>query len=366
MDDLEYAREKIRQADETIAAAFVERMNAVKTVAAYKKAHGLPVFDEAQEERVIKRGEALVADPDLRASYGRLVRTLMALSKNYQHTLLEGARIAYSGVEGAFAHIAASRIFPDACAVPFPSFEQAYRATVDGDCDCAVLPIENSYAGEVGNVIDLMFTGPLFVNGVYELLVTQNLLGLPGAAISEITHALSHPQALGQCGNYLTSHGIIPVEAANTAVAAKTVAEKGDPHTAAIASAQTAKLYGLAVLDHDINESSVNTTRFAVFSRALDDARPVHGDSTFILLFTVKNIPGALAEAIAVIGAHGFNMKALRSRPMKDLAWQYYFYVEAEGDDRDGRGKAMLDSLAGVCDRLKIVGRYGKETLLKE
>ena len=130
--------------------------------------------------------------------------------------------MAYSGVEGAFAHISAGRIFPEAQRLGFKNFRSAYDAVVNGTCDCAVLPIENSYNGEVGEVQDLMFFGSLHVNGVYELTITQNLIALPGTDISEVRQVFSHPQALGQCQSYIHDHGWRAVEYANTALISRT------------------------------------------------------------------------------------------------------------------------------------------------
>jgi len=360
MSELDHAREEIAEADRQIAAYFVRRMEAVREVAAYKRAHGLPVLDAQQEKNVLARCAQYVDDPALRDSYLLLMKEAMALSRRYQHRLLEGVRVAYSGVPGAFAHIAARRIFPDGEAVAHGQFEEAYAAVARGECDCAVLPIENSYAGEVGPVIDLMFDGDLYVNGVYDLPVTQNLLALPGASLGDIAVVRSHPQALSQCAGYIRRHGWRIEEASNTAAAARSVAEAGDVRVAAIASAETAALYGLAVLDHDIHESALNTTRFAVFSRAEHTGAPREGGN-FILLFAVRHVAGALAQALAVIGEHGFNMKALRSRPMRGEPWRYYFYVEAEGDERSEAGQRMLAALADHCERLKVVGHYAAQ-----
>ena len=362
--DLEKAREEISAADREIAALFERRMNAVKDVAAYKKAHGLPVLDAAREAELLARNAEYISDADLRSYYIGFQSAVMDISKKYQHRLLEGMRVAYSGVEGAFAHIAASRIFPDGTHVSFGSFVDAYKAVESGGCDAAVLPIENSYAGEVGQVLDLMFSGSLFVSGVYDLKIAQNLLGVPGAKMTDIKTVISHPQALSQCAKYISDHGFEIKEASNTARAAQSVADKNDVSVAAIASAETAALYGLDVLDHDINASDVNTTRFAVFTRSENKHPDASGN--FIMFFTVKNVSGALAKAIGVIGKYGFNMKVLRSRPMKELAWQYYFYAEAEGDSSSERGQEMLAALSTHCDMLKVVGSYSSEINLKK
>jgi len=364
MDKLQQAREIINAVDKEVAALFCKRMEAVRMVAEYKKERGLPIFDSGREDALLKRNAEYISDDELKAYYISFHKHTMEVSKSYQRRLIEGVRIAYSGVEGAFAHIAASRIFPDGKTVPYEDFQAAYQAVAEGECECAVLPIENSYAGEVGQVIDLMFGGSLYVNGVYDLPVTHNLLSVPGASLNTITTVISHPQALKQCGGYIKEKGYEVIQATNTAIAAQTVAEKRDIHIAAIASAETAELYNLTVLDHDINESSVNTTRFAVFSRVPNKSAGGR-DKKFLLLFTVNNVAGALAKAISVIGEYGFNMRALRSRPLKELAWQYYFYVEAEGDENSTAGQDMLAALGKYCDMLKVVGGYTVEVSLQ-
>lgn len=362
MTELEQARKIIDEADKEMAAQFVKRMEAVRQVAAFKSAHGIPVLDAAREQAVIENNALLVEDPTLRAHYVRFIRSVMEISRTYQRTQLEGMRVAYSGVMGAFAAIAAQRIFPDALTLPFPDFETAYNAVAEGNCDCCVLPVENSFAGEVGQVIDLMFNGSLYVNGVYALPVRHQLLGLPGAKISEIRKVLSHPQALSQCADYIKAHGFAAESVSNTAVAARTVSSARDKTLAAIASSDTSDLYGLEVLDHDLQTSAANTTRFAVLSRAEADLSGEN--SRFIMLFTVNNVVGALAKVVNIICAHGFNMRVLRSRPVKDVPWQYYFYVEAEGDHRSEEGQRMLKALSVCCDRLKIVGHYTEGPVL--
>ncbi|MBR4425520.1 MAG: chorismate mutase [Oscillospiraceae bacterium] len=356
--ELSEAREIIREVDEAMAGLFVRRMEAVRAVADYKRARGLPIEDREQEARVIAGRGALVEDPELREFYVRFLREAIELSKRWQQRLIAGLQVAYCGVEGAFAQIAAGRIFPEGSLCPFPSFEAAYASVEAGDCDVAVLPIENSYAGEVGQVLDLMLSGSLYVNGVYDLSISQNLLGLPGARLEDVRTVLSHPQALSQCRGYLQRRGLTARSAPNTAMAAREVAELGDPSLAAIASRETAQLYGLALLDHDIHESSANTTRFAVFARAESRPAEKREGGAFLLLFTVKDEAGGLAKAINIISAYGFNLRVLRSRPMKHLPWHYYFYAEAEGDDGSENGRRMLSALRGACPMVKVAGRY--------
>lgn len=360
---LENAREIISRVDEQMAKLFCERMNAVKLVAEYKQDHGLSILDKAREAEIIQKGSLRVADPEVREYYVNFIKDTMDISKSYQERLISGMKVAYCGTEGAFAHIATKKIFPTANAVPFGDFVSAYKAVESGECDAAVLPVENSYNGEVGQVTDLMFSGSLFVNSMTELAVTQDLLVIPGTRHEDIKEVVSHPQALGQCADFIREHGYESREYTNTALAAKFVAQNGDKSVAAIASAEAAEIFGLEVLDRNINSSRSNTTRFAVFSRAenrhMSDDMGVHT----VLLFTVRNEAGALAKAIDIIGKHGFNMRTLRSRPMKELLWQYYFYVEAEGNVHTEEGKALMTDLDKYCDRLRAVGTYTKESI---
>jgi len=358
MDLLEEARGIINEVDSEMAKLFVRRMEAAAMVAEYKKAHGLPVLDAAREEQVIRRGSERVEDDELRAYYVNFIRNNMEISRSYQHKLLEGMRVAYSGTEGAFAHIATGKLFPTAQRIAYGDFTAAYRAVECGECDACVLPVENSYNGEVGQVTDLMFSGSLYVNAMLDLAVAQDLLAVKGTKKDEIKTVISHPQALGQCAEYIRAMGWQTEEYGNTALAAKKVAQEGDRSIAAIASADAAEIFGLEVLERNINESRTNTTRFAVFSRSERLQEGARMGEHFIMVFTVKNEAGSLARAIDVIGYHGFNMRNLRSRPMKELLWQYYFYVEADGNIHTPEGREMLCELGEFCDRLKVVGTY--------
>ena len=365
MNKLEAARAQISEIDREMALLFERRMRAVRLVAEHKMEYGLPILDAAREQELLEQCAAYIEDGTVREYYVQLLKAELSLSRDYQRRLSQGLRVAYSGVEGAFAHIAAGRIFPGAARVSHKDFRSAYDAVVSGACDCAVLPIENSYNGEVGEVLDLLFFGSLHVNGVYELGITQNLIGLPGTDPAQIRQVLSHPQALGQCQGYLHDHGWAAVEFANTALAAEHVAKLGDKSVAAIASEETAALYGLEVLEANINASRQNTTRFAVLSRAENTALGKQMGDHFILVFTSRNEAGSLATALDILGnRYGFNMRALRSRPVKELLWEYYFYLEAEGDIHSEKGRAMLRDMEPYCDRLKIVGTFSRNCTL--
>lgn len=356
-NELENARKAIAQADAEIIKNFESRMKASALVASYKKKYGLPIEDRAQEEKVIERICALTENEEMKNYTLPLAEFLMSQSKKYQSRLNEGLKIAYNGDVGAFAHIAAKKTFPEGSPVSYGSFELAYNAVEKGECDIAILPIENSYSGEVGRVIDLMYSGSLYVSGIYSLPVTQNLLGVAGATIEGITGVVSHHQALKQCEKFISVNGWKTMTAESTAQAAKQVSAANDLHIAAIGSAECAEQFGLQILRHDISESHENTTKFAVFTKSplpSDGA----GRSGFILMFTVDDKAGALVKALNVIGKHGFNMQALRSRPVKEKAWQYYFYTEIEGDDSSPQVEQMLAELKEQCETIKIAGHY--------
>ncbi len=359
MNKLEEARNKINKIDKEIAELFEQRMQEVKNVAEYKKEKGLAILDNNRELEVINKNINFINDQIIKEYYIDFLKQTMNISKKYQQRLFEGIKVAYSGIEGAFAYIAANKMYPNATYISYPDFTAAYNAVVDGTCDVCVLPLENSFAGDVGVVMDLMFSGSLFINQIFDLEVIQNLVAKPNSNLKDIKKVISHSQALSQCNEYITKYGFETMEAQNTAIAAKIVAESDDASLAAIASSDTANIYHLEIIDSNINTKNNNTTRFGAFTKCLNDATNLNKmGNHFMLVFTVKNEAGALAKMLNIIGSHGFNMRSLRSRPMKDLLWNYYFFVELEGNINSNEGKEMVRALHIFCDRLKIVGTY--------
>lgn len=353
-------RDKIKEIDQKMAELFEERMKLSQKEADYIKDKGLPVRDLKAEEKMIDDNKGLISDNDIRSYYVNFMKNTIDLSCDYKEQLLSGMKVAYSGVEGAFAYIAAKKMYPKARLISCPDFLSAYRMVEEGEADCAVLPMENSLAGEVGTVMDLMFSGSLFINQVLDLPVRHHLLGIPGSTIEDIKTVVSHPQALNQCVKYINKKSCETKTSVNTAVAAKEAAADKDKTVGVIASEEAAELFGLIVLDHDIQDSEINSTRFAAFSRALNtyDDGIKRENEKFIMVFTVKNEAGALASTLNIIGVHGYNMRSLKSRPMKDLQWNYYFYIEAEGNINTRNGKMMLQELSALCGGLKLVGTY--------
>jgi prephenate dehydratase len=210
--------------------------------------------------------------------------------------------------------------------------------------------------------MDLSYFGSLYINGIYDVEIEQNLLAKKGSTLDDIKTVISHPQALGQCAAFLKQEGLTSQEEVNTAVAAKRVAESEDLSLAAIGSRSAAEEYGLQILRSHIQEKGGNTTRFAVFSRTKKEGSPK--DGKFVMLFTVKNEAGALAKAISAIGSEGFNLRAIKSRPTKQLSWEYYFFCEGDGAVDSPQGERMLSHLQKICQDVKIIGSFEKEILL--
>lgn len=362
--DIAEARKNIDRIDREMAELFAERMQAAAVVAAYKEEHGLPVEDKAREAEMIARNTERLP-PAYRPYYRNFLVGTITESKRYQRLLVSGLRVAYSGVEGAFAHVATMRIFGEPGEkVACPDFATAYRSVESGACHCAVLPIENSYAGDVGQVMDLAWRGSLTISGIYDLPLSQCLLAKPGVTLAEVREVVSHPQALAQCQPYLRRQGWIQTTAVNTAVAARTVAAGERREVAVIAARETADLYGLRVLENDINEQKSNTTRFAVFSPAACEIKP--SDNHFVLLFSCKNQPGALGDAISVISRHDYNLKCLKSHPTGVENWAYYFYAEGEGNLGTEAGQTMRRELERVCNSVRVLGSFSGERMLNQ
>ena len=360
MNELEMSRKEITRIDEEMAKLFEQRMKAAEKIAEYKKECGLSIRDYARETELVNRNRRYIERADVESYYVQFLKSTIDLSCQFQSRVMHGMRVTYCGVEGAFAHIAAKHMFPEAELTAFSNFTDAYEAVERGEYDCAVLPLENSYAGEVGTVMDLIFSGSLYVNQVIDLPIVQNLIGTENATLDSVKTVVSHPQALQQCEAYVRRHNYRTEAYSNTALAAMHVKELNDPSVAAIAADEASSIFGLRVIDSEINDSKNNTTRFAAFSRSQN--RPVstgkREDENFILVFTVQNEAGALAQTLNIIGAHGFNMRNLRSRPMKNLQWNYFFYIEAEGNINTENGRDMLRELSAICAKLKLVGTY--------
>ena len=353
---LEEIRSRIDAIDREMAALFAQRMNVAADVAAYKQAEGLPVLDAAREDAVLQKNLAYMPQAALTAYYSDFMRHVMSLSRQYQSELLGKSSVCYQGTAGGFGHMAAAALFPHAAMLEAATFAAVFAAVEKGEAAHGVVPFENSSTGDVSDVLDLCFAHPgLYVSAMYDLPVTQNLLGLPGATLADIKTVCSHPQALQQSRRFLAQLNVAQQPAENTAVAARAVAEGGDKSCAAIASLEAGALYGLQPLAQDISTESDNTTRFIVITRET----PLAG-SRFSLLVTVENGVGRLARIIETISAHGFDMECIKSRPMPRRPWEYYFYIELVGAATDESSRKLLNELENACLSVRMLGIYGR------
>lgn len=361
MDALEHARAEIDEVDAQLAALFERRMAAVLQVAEYKRAHGLPIFDAAREAAVLEKAAARIHAPALRPYYKDHVQNMMDVAKQYEALILGQNRAAYQGVEGAFAHIALRALFPHAEAVSCPTWDEVFAAVERGDAAHGVVPFENSHAGDVSAVLDLCYNHPdLWVVDVYDLPISQNLLVLPGTQLAEIRSVYSHQQAIAQSETFLKQFHLPATAMLNTAMAAKFVAESGDKTKAAIASAETAALYGLEILAEGVNMDGDNTTRFIVIERAAQPPVMTGEGQRLALLFTARHKPGQLAVVLDQIGARGFNMECIKSRPLPHVPFEYYFYVQLvcpPGSDAAACDQ-LLTTLTGACSTLRLLGAF--------
>ena len=357
MNELELARQEINKADKEIAKYFEMRMKASKAIAEYKKKNLLPIYDPDRENAVIENNSKLIEDEELRQYYVLFQKNVMDVSKMYQSAIVSGTRVAYSGVEGAYAHIAARRIFPGGQHISYPNFEKAYEAVELGECDCVVLPIENSVAGEVGSNLDMIYSGGLFINGTYDLKITHNLLAKPGTALSDIELVISHSQALEQCYEYIKRNGFRTENVVNTAVAAKMVAESEQNDCAAIASKRCAELYGLEVLDENIQNSDNNYTRFVCITK-----KPMmyEGANHISLVVSCANTPGSLYEMLSKPATIGVNMIKLESCPIPGRNFEFVFFVELEASVKERNVLPMLADLERSCPEVWFLGNYAE------
>ena len=265
-------------------------------------------------------------------------------------------------MQGAWSYIALTLLLPFASAKAYATWADVCDAVEAGDAQYGVLPFENSNAGDVSAVLDLLYARPqLTVARMASLPIRQDLLALPGAELAGIRTVVSHQQALAQSSPFLKSHGLEARPWGNTADAARHVAESGDKSLAAIASAQTAELYGLQILVKGVNEDGDNTTRFLVVARA-DAAAPLPPapGRRLALLFTVDHKPGKLANVIRLIGEQGFNMENIKSRPLPHVPFEYYFYVQlvCPEENAPARCAALLESLEAACRTVRTLGVF--------
>ena len=359
-------RNEIDAIDREMAQLFVRRMKAAAAVAEAKRGSGRPVLDPARERAVLAKA-ATVIGPDL-ASEGKLFfSTLMSVSRARQRSLLAAdgafaaslneaiaatpaafpaqATVACPGAEGGYSQQAASAFVQIPSILYFRDFNAVFAAVEQGMCAYGVLPVENSAAGSVTQVYDLMAKHDFRIVKAMKLRIRHVLLAPKGVKLADVKEVSSHPHALAQCSEFLKAHPEIKeVPAANTAVAAAALARSGRADAAVIASRDCAALYGLEVLAEDVSDTVSNYTRFILISRKCE----VYPEANKLsLMMTLPHRPGALADVLNRFAANGVNLTKLESRPIPDSDFEFRFIFDFEASPRDARIVRLLSSFAG-------------------
>jgi len=266
--------------------------------------------------------------------------------------------VAFQGEVGANSQIAIHEVFPTAEPLPCPTFEDAFAAVAEGIAPLAMIPIENSQAGRVSDIYHLLPVSGLAIVGEHFLPIRHQLLGIPGARLSDLRTVESHVMALGQCREAIRRLGLTPIVAADTAGSAREVAAVADPSRAAIASELAAETYGLQVLSRDIEDADHNTTRFLVLAREPEDVDPEDAPVITTLVFRVRNVPAALYKALGGFATNGVNMTKLESYMLDGHFSATQFYADVEGHPAD-RGLAFaLEELEFFSHEVSILGTY--------
>lgn len=267
-------------------------------------------------------------------------------------------KIVFQGEPGANSHLAITQAYPDAEAVPCPTFEDAFNAIGEGNADLAMIPIENSVAGRVADIHHLMPSANLHIVDEYFMPVRHQLMAPKGATLAGIKTVESHVHALGQCRKIIRKLGIKAIVAADTAGSAREVAEAGDKTRAAIATRLAADIYKLAILAEDIEDEAHNTTRFIVLSREKKWAPRGKGKVITTFLFRVKNVPAALYKALGGFATNGINMTKLESYMIEGNFFATQFYADVEGHPDDRGLVFALEELSFFSKELRILGVY--------
>jgi chorismate mutase/prephenate dehydratase len=367
--DMADLRQSLDDLDRVILSALGERARLSRDIVAAKSAAASPLRDEAREAALLDHrssyGERLGLDP---VFVRRLYREILDDSVRRQQDLLQTPLdapelvVGFQGTEGSYGHQAARQHFGTR---PGPVTFKAYRsfratleAVQEGLVGRAVLPIENSTAGSVHEVYDLLFRLNLAVVGEEVLEIEHCLLGVPGASLQDLRMVHSHPQALAQCSEFLGEMPHVDTEAAvNTALAAARVHELGDRQHAAIASEEAGVRFGLIVLRRGIANQPVNLTRFVVVAGTPVDCDPLV-EAKVSLVFGTRHERGALVRCLNVLAEEGINLTKLESRPRPGAAWEYVFYVDLHGHLAEPRMQSALAGLAVATQFVRVLGCY--------
>lgn len=267
--------------------------------------------------------------------------------------------IAFQGMPGAYSHLACQAQFPRMDVLPCAQFEDAFAAVQKGRARLAMIPVDNSLAGRVADIHRILPHSGLHIIGEHFERVEHHLLAIPGASLKTVKTVYSHVHALGQCRDFMRKHKLTPVVAADTAGAARDIAELDDPTVAAIASKLAGKIYGLKSLASNIEDADHNTTRFLIMAREPQHQRPKAGTRYVTsLVFRVRNVPAALFKALAGFATNGVNMSKLESYMVGGHFSATQFYADVDGHPKDRLLALALEDLRFYSKEVKVLGTY--------
>lgn len=375
--DLKELRERIDKVDDEIVRLFGERMEIAAQVADYKKANNLPIFQPAREREKLK-DVAAKAGPEM-ADYTRVLYSMLfELSRSYQskrsrkeaplyneitkaiestpQLFPQAPMVACQGVEGAYSQQACEKIFRSPFIMYFKSFDAVFGAIEQGLCQYGILPIENSTAGSVTKVYDLMIQHNFSIVRTFRLKVDHNLLANPGTSLESIKEIYSHEQAINQCSGFLqTLKGVNVIPVANTALASEMVSKSGRKDVAALSSRSCAELYGLECLASSVQDKGNNRTRFICISKNLEI---YPGSDKTSIMMVLNHKPGALYKVLARIYTLGINVTKLESRPIPDREFEFMFYFDLETSIYSEEFVQLMCELDDFCEEFKYLGSY--------
>lgn len=373
--DLLELRKKIDEIDTQIVELYEKRMDVSRQVAEYKIETGKKVFDKAREEEKLRKVKSLTHNEFNSHGIEELFEQIMSMSRKLQYRLLtehgstsrlpfisvdslnsEKSRVVFQGAEGAYSQAAMMQYFGDKVnSFHVDTFRDAMIAIDEGSADFAVLPIENSTAGIVSEIYDLLVEFENYIVGEQIIKIEHCLMAVPGTKIDDIKTVYSHPQSLMQSARFLNDHDWRQISMQNNAFAARKVAEDQDKSQAAIASEYAAKLYGLEVLTKGVNQSSTNSTRFIIVTNQkifLEDAKKVS------ICFEVPHESGSLYHMLSHFIYNNLNMNRIESRPIEGRNWEYRFFIDFDGNLSDSAVKNALRGLREEARNMKILGNY--------
>lgn len=372
--DLLELRNELDGIDRTIVELYEKRMAVCEQVAAYKIETGKRVFDKEREQQKLKAVSALTHNEFNAYGVTELFEQIMSMSRKLQYRLLaesgkggnlafrempgvdKNCRVVFQGAEGAYSQAAMIQYFGEEVdCFNVDTFRDAMLAIDEGSADFAVLPIENSTAGIISDVYDLLVEFENYIVGEQIIPIEHCLLACEGTRIEDIKTVYSHPQSLMQSSNYLRESGWQQISMKNNAFAAQKVADEKIPEQAAIASEYAAKVYGLEILKKGVNDLKENSTRFIIVTNQkvfLPEAKKIS------LCFEVNHESGALYHALSHLIYNGLNMTKIESRPLTGRNWEYRFFVDFEGNIQDSAVKNALRGLREETRNMKVLGNY--------